>query len=500
MNTNTIKPNINTRTFYVWKTPLASMFSMLWRVLSILIIFSNVTQAESDFNEPQLTNIREYLKENQKYNGVVLIAKNNKILVEHASGYADLSHGVPNRISTKFQTASMAKMFTAVAIMQLVEAGKLKLEDTVGEFLPDYPSEIVKSKVTIHQLLTHKSGLSDYFNEKYDNHPKNTIRELTDFLPFFENEPLNFVPGENAQYSNSGYLLLGLIIEKITSRSYYDHIKQSIFVPAGMKHTGWRNDQVVDELARTYQFSMDQMAWIETGLGGEIGSSAGGAYSTAHDFLAFANALTTHKIIAKETLQLMSTDQNGRGYGYGLSLYKMDEETSFGHSGGASGVSANLDVFVDSGYVVVTLSNQAAMNGWYEMRSFIRRELGGRTAHTDRFFNTQKVLQVFEKEGLDAARRQLDLFENKVSVHLMLHESNQYRKQQSNQAALKILQMVVKIAPDDESVHLAMGDVYRDLGRYKEAIKSYDISLKLYPNDEATIQKRKLTKRMIDEK
>ncbi len=477
-----------------------SYFSGWMSTLVLLFVLGFMNKAESRSDEAMLSNIQAYLEQNSDFNGVVLIAKNGQVIIEYEHGYANYAHKTPNKIGTKFQTASMAKMFTAVAIMQLVESGQLKVDDVVGKFLPDYPNEIVKNKVTIHQLLTHQSGLSDYFNPKYDNHSKSSINKLSDFLQFFEYEPLNFIPGQSSQYSNSGYLLLGLIIEKITGENYYDHIEKTIFKPAGMKNTGWRSDEVVEGLAGTYEYSLINRSLVETNLGGAIGSSAGGAYSTAHDFLAFAQATSSYQIISKDILDLMTIDHNGRGYGYGLSLYKAQKETSFGHSGGAHGVAANMDIFRQSGYVAVVLSNRSAMDGWYEVRSFIRREIGGKTAHTDRFFNTQKVLTAFKNKGLKAARKQLEIAENKVSIRYMLHESDQYRKREEYNQALEILRMTVQINPDDETIHAAMGDVFHKLGKNHEAVKSYEKSLKLYPNDEILIEKLKRIKVITDEK
>jgi CubicO group peptidase (beta-lactamase class C family) len=177
-----------------------------------------------------------HLTEQGRFSGVVLVAEDDIILWEIAAGLADRQANIPNHTETRFNLGSMNKMFTAVAILQLVEDGRLRLESTFGKILPDYPNAAVAKQVTIHHLLTHTSGLGDVFTDQFAANP-NQYRSNQDFLPLFVDEPLLFPPGERFLYSNAGYVVLGLIIEKVSGMSYDAYVRQNIFEPSGMSDT-----------------------------------------------------------------------------------------------------------------------------------------------------------------------------------------------------------------------------------------------------------------------
>ncbi|MGH9842298.1 MAG: serine hydrolase, partial [Blastocatellia bacterium] len=171
------------------------------------------------------------------FSGVVMIAKNGKPIFERAVGLADKAQNTPNRVDTKFNLGSINKVFTQTAIQQLVEAGKLSLDDKLGKYLPDYPNPDAREKVTIKHLVNMQSGIGDFFGPKFQAAPKNKIRTINDYLPLFAGEPLKFEPGTSRSYSNGGYIVLGAIIEKVTGGSYYDYVRQHIYKPAGMANT-----------------------------------------------------------------------------------------------------------------------------------------------------------------------------------------------------------------------------------------------------------------------
>src|SRR2546423_11985640 len=173
-----------------------------------------------------------------KLSGVVLVAKNGVTVASKAAGIADKATNAPIDLNTKFNLGSMNKMFTAIAIAQLAQAGKLSFTDTVGKHLPDYPNKEVADKVTIHQLLTHTSGLGMYFGEKFKEQREKLVT-VAAHLPLFAADPLAFPPGEKFQYSNAGYMLLGAIIEKVAGQDYYSYVQEHIYKPAGMNDTGF---------------------------------------------------------------------------------------------------------------------------------------------------------------------------------------------------------------------------------------------------------------------
>jgi CubicO group peptidase (beta-lactamase class C family) len=263
---------------------------------------------------------------------------------------------------TRFNLGSMNKMFTAVAIAQLVEEGKLGWDDPVGKHLPDYPNPEVREKVTIRQLLSHTSGLGSYWNERFAK-KRGEIRTVSDYLALFSDEKPAFAPGSRFEYSNAGFIVLGAIVEKVTGRSYFEHVKKRVFEPAGMTATDWPEaPQRGARYAVGYTGAPPSLRRNEDELPNR-GGPAGGGYSTVDDLVAFARALAGGKLVKRETLALMTTPASkdgppGFGYGFGFGIVSDGRAVSFGHNGGAPGVSAELRIFPESGTVVAAFQNR----------------------------------------------------------------------------------------------------------------------------------------------
>src|SRR5438045_4282280 len=173
-----------------------------------------------------------------KLSGVVLVAKDGVAVASKAAGIANKTTKAPIDLNTKFNLRSMNKMFTAVAIAQLAQAGKLSFTDTVGKHLPDCPNKEVADRVTIHHLLTHTSGMGSYWGEKFARE-REKLLTVAAYLPLFASDPLSFPPGEKFQYSNAGYMVLGAIVEKASGQNYYTYVQEHIYSPAGMTNTGF---------------------------------------------------------------------------------------------------------------------------------------------------------------------------------------------------------------------------------------------------------------------
>ena len=228
-----------------------------------------------------------------------------RLCLEKAYGLANKDTNTPNKIDTKFNIGSMNKMFTGVAIAQLAERGKLSFNDTVGKLLPDYPNKEV-AKVTVHQLLTHTSGMGSYHNEAYFSN-LDKMKTVGDPLRLFVNDRLAFEPGTRWQYSNSGYVVLGLIIEKVSGQDYFDYVKQHIFKPAGMVNTdSYEISKSVPNLALGYtrmQFGRgpDPSGPRRQNSRPAKGSPAGGGYSRVEDMLKFSVALRSERLLIRST-------------------------------------------------------------------------------------------------------------------------------------------------------------------------------------------------------
>jgi CubicO group peptidase (beta-lactamase class C family) len=307
------------------------------------------------------------------FSGTLLIAKDGQPILQFVHGLASKAHNVPIRMDTKLNIASVVKAFTAVSILQLMEQGKLSLTDPIGKHLTDYPNKEVASKVTIHHLLSHSSGMGDYHGEKYICR-KGVLRRLSDYIPLFADAPLTFQPGTKMQYSNAGYVLLGLIIEKVSSEDYFDYVRKHIFNPAGMVNTAfYETDMDTPNLATGYtnfydlgndyfQFKLGQRRNTSMSIG-IIGNAQGGAFSTAQDLLRFSVALRGHQLVNAKSLELMTTSKfffrkyaaGDIHYGYGLELENVNGERVIGHGGGDLGISSGIRWYPDSNNITVAI-------------------------------------------------------------------------------------------------------------------------------------------------
>jgi CubicO group peptidase (beta-lactamase class C family) len=277
------------------------------------------------------------------------------VLWQKAVGAANRENGTLNTLDTQFRNGSMNKMFTATAALQLIDAGKLSLDDTVGKILPDYPNKEIASQVTIRHLLTHTGGTGDIFGPQFAAN-RLTLKTHADYVALYGARAPVHVPGGEFRYSNYGMVLLGAIIERVSGQSYFDFVRTSVFERAGMRSTGSlpETDAVPNRSAGymrrgdTWVLNTDTLPWS--------GTSAGGGYSTVGDFFRFAEALQSGALISKASFTQMTTPNRGQ-YGFGMVIRGEGPRRTFGHSGGAPGQNGELRVFPESGYTVVVLSN-----------------------------------------------------------------------------------------------------------------------------------------------
>jgi CubicO group peptidase (beta-lactamase class C family) len=314
-----------------------------------------------------------------RFAGAVLVTKRGQTLFSGAYGLADREKKVPNTLDTRFRIGSMNKMFTATAVLQLVQAGKIKLTDPLGKYLPEYPNRDVATKVTIHHLLTHTGGTGDIFGPEFDAH-RLELRTLNDYVALYGKRDLLFEPGSRWEYSNYGMLLLGVVIERVSGQSYYDYVAQKIFNPAGMTRSGSEpENQVVTGRSIGYMHEPGKTGWTpNTDTLPYRGTSAGGGYSTVRDLVRFADALLSNKLLDAEHTQLLITGKvnspAGGQYAYGFEdLRKPGGTGAVGHGGGAPGMNGELRIFPTSGYVVAVLANldppaAQRVSGFLELR------------------------------------------------------------------------------------------------------------------------------------
>ena len=317
----------------------------------------------------QIDTYVERLASADQFSGVVLVARDGRTLFERAYGMADREAGVANTMGTRFGYASVGKMFTSVAVAQLVDAGRMAYSDPLSKYLPEYPADVAH-RVTIHHLLTHTSGIVDYF-EDYNRFKtvQDSRNPQRDYPVLFMNEPLRFEPGERFEYSNSNFVLLGAIIERVTGQRYGDYLKEHVFGPAGMTETVLTKVTTGAAVYAKNYSQMDDEGELKTGprriatrYVTAMGSAAGGGYTTAGDLLKFAQALQNHRLLSAATEQELVTGKVDYGrpgyeYGYGFILRKAGDERVAGHAGGAPGVDGQFDMYRGSGYTIIVLAN-----------------------------------------------------------------------------------------------------------------------------------------------
>ena len=311
-----------------------------------------------------------YLKTNTEkdlFSGVVLFAREGKPIFKKAYGMADREHNIPNQVNTKFCIGSMGKMFTAVAIAQLVEQGKLSYDDLIGKYLgADWILPEVGEKVKISHLLSHTSGIAEFLDDEFYKFAEpGTYWTLEDRKPIVKEKSLTFEPGTRWAYCNIGFILLAAIIEKVTGRNISDYLKEHIFDPADMDNTSdsYRKT-TLSNVALGYDKVQEEgkAFWRKTGLFGKNdGTPSGGGFSTVDDLLNFSEALRRDLLISSESKELLMSAKPGlssKNYGYG---FWIENSRKFGrvvgHGGVAPGVSANFRMFLDRGYTLITLSN-----------------------------------------------------------------------------------------------------------------------------------------------
>ena len=297
-----------------------------------------------------------------EFSGAVLVVRDGQTLFEGAYGLADRERGVPNTATTQFRVGSMDKMLTAVATLQLVQAGTLRLDAPLATYLADYPNGELASKVTLHHLLTHTGGTGDIFGPEFTAR-RSELRTTDDYLELYGTRSLRFTPGSRWEYSNYGFMLLGAVIERVGGTNYYDHVATRVHTPAGMTATGSApEDSLVPGRSVGYTRQLVPGALVSNAPTLPYrGTPAGGGYSTVGDLARFAIALREHRLLDSAHTALLLGGKvpirEGVQYAYGFFDRVVGGRRFVGHGGGARGMNGDLAFEPNGGYVVVVLSN-----------------------------------------------------------------------------------------------------------------------------------------------
>jgi len=311
----------------------------------------------------------EKLERENDLSGSILIAKGDQVLFEKYWGSADLENARKINAESLFGLASGSKMFTATAIVQLMEQGKLQLTDKLTDYFPDFPNKAWAERVTLKHLLSHTSGIAEYWTKENEG----AMLQFTDwhqYIPLIYKEGFRFEPGTESYYSNSNFMLLGAVIEKASGQDYYPYIEQYILKKAGMAHSGFF-DHRDNTLPLVVPYARKEGGGWQNNRAKQFkkGSPAGGCYSNAYDMLRFCKALKNNQLVSAESLKLMTTDwtegtNDAQPYGLGLILERHAQENTYGHGGTAGGVNFEFRYFPRLDIALLVFNNQN--NGAYD--------------------------------------------------------------------------------------------------------------------------------------
>jgi CubicO group peptidase (beta-lactamase class C family) len=335
---------------------------MIQKIKKNMLLFIAITCISIGQSQTKEAKIDQLLnsKFNSKTSGAtVLITQKGKTMYRKAFGLANLELGIKMKPENIFEIGSMTKQFTAISILMLVEQGKVNLQDEITKFIPDYPTH--GQKITVHHLLNHTSGIKSYTKmRKLFKVARNDMKPL-EVINFFRDEPVDFNPGEKFKYNNSGYIILGYIIEKISELSYAEYVQQNIFDKLNMTNSMYANhSKLIKKRASGYH---DRKGYQNAMfISYTLPYAAGALMSTIDDMSLWQQALTNNKLLKKETLKKAYTNytlNNGEkiNYGYGWNIKTINNEVSHEHGGSIFGFKS-MGVYIPSKDVyVVTLTN-----------------------------------------------------------------------------------------------------------------------------------------------
>lgn len=342
-------------------------------LISTIVGFTSNVRGQSIDTKQILEREDSYIRAetvSRHFRGTVLVGMDGKIVFRKAYGPADEEWDVPNTTESKFRIASLTKQFTAACILILQEDGRVHIQDKISKYLPGLP--IAWNAVTIHQLLTHTSGVPNpnYNSEQYRKVQRigATPREL---VALVADQPLDFTPGTKWNYSNTGYILLGMLIEKLSGQSYAEFLKNKIFQPLGMSNSGYdRESDILRERASGYEVR-DGHLFNADFIDMTSPFSAGGIYSTVEDMfcwneaLAHPGALLTAESLKQMFAEYPEAEHQGQHYGYGVVISRQKfGKLLYYHGGGVEGFSSSIQRYPEERLCIIVLSNLATYNPW----------------------------------------------------------------------------------------------------------------------------------------
>ena len=465
-------------------------------IVLLLFIYPHIALAQD-----RAAKIQEVLALAHKYrqfNGAALVAENGKVVYKGAFGMANIEWNIPNAPDTKFRLGSITKQFTATLTLQLVEQGKIKLDGKITDYLPDYRKDIGE-KVTVHHLLTHSSGIPSYTGQPgfFENVSRNPYK-VSEFVKKYASGNLEFEPGSKYSYNNSGYFLLGAIIEQVTGKSYEQVLKENILDPAGMKNTGYDHyNTIIPKRASGYNKTPDGYTNAPY-LDMSIPYAAGSMYSTVEDLYLWDQALYTDKLISAQSKALMYKPFL-QEYAYGwvvtnASFKQNDKPVQvITHGGGINGFTTTIVRYPNEKNLIVLLDNTGT--GYLNRLSeSLAKILYNQPYDPPKISIVEMLEKTITEKGIAAGVEQYrDLKAKQATTYDFAEpELNQlgYRLLRSGKPkeAVEIFKLNVEAYPKGFNTYDSLAEAYMSVNERELAIQNYKKSVELNPNNTNAVE------------
>lgn len=471
------------------QTSIKTIF--LAAIAMLLLLNSSCGQNNTAGNTvQQLDNVIGKFAAYGHFNGSILVADQGQVIYQKGFGMANMEWGIPNQPDTKHRIASLTKQFTAMMVLQLVAEGSLQLDVPISTYLPDYPAQN-GDQITIHQLLTHTSGTPDVPQDDQKRH------QTKESVALFANAPLRFTPGDRFAYSNAGYTLLGYIVESVTGRSYAQVLKERILDPLGMNNTGCdSHSKLIQHRATGYEYDPVFGEYYNSKyIDMTVPSGAGSMYSTVEDLFLWDQALYTTKLLPEEYLNLMMKKyviDGGGHYGYGWMIQQVaigntgETVESIGHGGRIDGFRSRITRIPSQQTTIILLSNtgRAALNA---MTVTINAILYDQPYDPPMRPIVDPLVDILEKEGEAAAVAFFEEAKGSDTLYVSENEINLagYGFLQSGQMAEAeaMFRLNLEAFPESFNVYDSYGEILMVMGHKSEAIKNYQKSIELNPDN-----------------
>jgi len=453
-------------------------------------------------NDKEIEELIDLYHEYGKFNGSVLVAEQGKIVYQKGHGMANMEWDIPNSTNTKHRLGSVSKQFTAMLILQLASDGKLDLQAPINNYLPDYPNAH-ETPITTHHLLTHTSGIPNYtaFTDFFKDMSRNPYSP-DEFVETFKDKKLDFMPGEKFSYSNSGYFLLGALIEKISGKSYETMLHENIFTPLNMNDSGYDNHKdILKNRATGYEKYGD--GFINSNyIDMSIPYAAGSLYSTVEDLYTWDQALYGNKMLSKEYMELYFKPQikaygnYDYAYGWAVGYDKIGSSTdsiyTITHGGGINGFNTIISRAPSDQSLVVLLNNTggAPLTG---MTQSIRAILKGKSYELPKESGAYKVLAVIQNEGIEAGETLYKKIKDDETYDFNENQMNEIgyllMGEDKTAEALAVFKWNMEAYPKSFNTYDSYAEASMKAGNKEDAIKYYKKSIEMNPGNQNGIDK-----------